>query len=87
LPEKFPAINVIKEYFMFKDYPLHQLSSVVFFLLPLLVLSYLYIRMGLSLYQAKLWRLRTETVCQLILKHPQMRSFTFDDKIPQLVNL
>jgi hypothetical protein len=38
-----------------QDYPLHQLSSVVFFLLPLLVLSYLYVRMGLSLYQARVW--------------------------------
>jgi hypothetical protein len=42
-----------KSSLLLQDYPLHQLSSVVFFLLPLLVLSYLYIRMGLSLYQAK----------------------------------
>ncbi|XP_023338062.1 neuropeptides capa receptor [Eurytemora carolleeae] len=45
-----------------KDYPLHQLSSVVFFLFPLCVLMFLYIRMGLSLHETSLARTRDSRV-------------------------
>ena len=34
-----------------KDFPLYQLSSFLFFLLPLITLVYLYARMGLSIQQ------------------------------------